>query len=40
MLLAEGRDSVADPCYIGSAGYGWIVLRIVSLSYRQNYVTK
>ena len=31
---------VADPCYIGGAGYGWIVLRIVSLSYRQNYVTK
>ena len=25
---------------IGGAGYGWIALRIVSLSYRQNYVTK
>ena len=26
--------------YIGGAGYGWIVLRMVSLSYRQNHVTK
>ena len=29
-------DSVADPCYIGGAGYGLIVLIV----YRQNYVTK
>ena len=21
----EGRDSVADPCYIGGAGYGLVV---------------
>ena len=40
LYIIEGCDSVADPCYIGGAGYGWIVLRIVSLSYRQNYVTK
>ena len=33
------KQWTAHIVYIGCAGYGWIVLIIVSLSYRQNYVT-
>ena len=25
LYIIEGRDSVADPCYIGGAGYGLVV---------------
>ena len=29
LYIIEGRDSVADQCYIGGAGYGWIVVIII-----------
>ena len=46
LYIIEGRDSVADPGYIGGAGFrifrwmDWLVSLLVCIMHRQNCITE